>query len=904
MNLNFTNPELLLLCLKSFAVLLPAFGLAYLIRRQAAMSRHLVWRCAFLVLVTIQIWPLTSIEWQPNLPSTPILRKMAEPVTVHQTVHTVVSKSVKTPQGGTVKSFRIQPGPKTYGMKPFPLFGLLYFLGLSAVLVRLIVSAFAAARIYRRSKPIVHPELSNLMDQMGVHRVRLRGLSRDEAYQSPVTLRWKGPVILVPLDFTSWPEAAQRVALLHELAHIRRGDWAVSSLAWLISTCYWFNPLVWMALGHLRDEAERACDDEVLANGVVPTVYAEELLQIARSLKARNNLCFAVPMARHSQVEGRIAAILAKGRKRLRFSRKLAFQSGLFTLFLAFPLCAFSHFNAFQVFGPPTEDSQKILSDYQREQTESETFELPQRMVKARGFEATLADGTTVKLVAVSNRVSGMSQDYWSPAGGSLEFNPSPLGIREMIGAGSQTGEPNLKVFGLSISRAKAGDCSIYLADPIAKGKLHVDQNARGLQYLERGAPFFLTSSVKFHGEHADQIYAGFGQGRWQRVEASAPAPGWSQPAVSLAVLRVVQGRLEAQVGQGTFVLTRKVPREGEIRVRFLDAQGATLATSNPLLANERKPSFVGVYVKAVKKILIETRPVAWVDFSGIATGPKFAMSPLLKWGTATQGKEFQLGSIQGEVQGTVEYQQVHALWRPSAFLTPSGAAWSRYPSPRDAELEQELNNGLVPHTVLLQFTEQVSFNDRTKIDSTVEVQDAKGATWEMPKVVNDQGSYAESYNNTQSRQFQRLTFYASPLCSRLRLTMHASDRPWITTNRVPVDLSRAEDVQSLRISGDGRSSAVTIFVDGPNGSHSIPASGVIASANKDVRVVLITRSGGAVVSTGGASSSSGNRELTFQLNGTDPRTGKAMKPSDIVAVEFQTRAYNFSKTFEFAIGG
>jgi beta-lactamase regulating signal transducer with metallopeptidase domain len=904
MNSIVTNSTLLLLGLKSLAVLVPAFALAWLIRRQASMSRHLVWRCAFLVLVTIPLWPLTSIEWQPSLPSTAILRKIAEPVTVHQTSQTIVARSIKTPRGGTFKSFQLQPASPSTEDKPLRIFVLLYLLGLSAVLLRLIVSAFAAMRIYRRSKPMENWELPDLMEQMGVEQVRLRSLHPDETLQSPVTLRWNGPVILVPQDFNDWPEEAQRIALLHELAHIRRGDWAVSSLGWFISACYWFNPLVWVALGHLRDEAERACDDEVLAIGVVPTVYAEELLQIATSLKAKSGHCFAVPMARHSQVEGRIAAILAKGRKRLRFSRKVAIQSALFTLFLALPLCAFSHFNDFHISAPSDGDGQKALRDYQRAHQDSETFDLPKDLVKANGFGATLPDGTTVRLTGISNRTTGLPQDFWTPTGGSVQTLAAALGPSEVIGAGSETEEPDTKMFGLSISRARDGDCSVYLADPITKDRMHLDQFARASQYLEHGSQFFLTSSLHFHGESTDRIYAGFGQGQWRMVETLAPPPSWSQPTKSMASIRFVQGRLEAQVGQGIVTVSVKAPREGEVRVRFLDPSGATVATAGPLLAFERNPAFEGLNVKAVQKLVIESRPLAWVDFSGIATHPNFVMAPTLRWGTATDTEGFKLGSIDGEVQGTVEYKQVHSLWRPSAILTPAGQAWSHYPSPKDADLEQQPKDGLVPHTVMLQFTEQASFNDRTKIDSSVEVQDGNASKWETPKVVNDQGSFAEAHNNINTRQIKRLTFYASPTCSRVRLTMRASDGPWVTTNRVPLDLSGPDIDPFIRISGDDRSSAVQINILGPNGPRSIPTTGALSSAVEDVRVELITRSGGVVMPMGASTSQSGYRDLTFQLNGADPKTGKTLKPSDIVAVEFQSRAYNLSKTLEFAIGG
>ncbi|NNE71515.1 MAG: hypothetical protein HKN29_14285, partial [Rhodothermales bacterium] len=90
---------------------------------------------------------------------------------------------------------------------------------------------------------------------------------------------------------------------------------------------YWFNPLVWVASRRLRIERERACDDQVLMAGGKASTYAEHLLDIARSLRATLvSPLGAVAMARPSQLEGRVLAILDPDRRRNTFSRS---QTGI-----------------------------------------------------------------------------------------------------------------------------------------------------------------------------------------------------------------------------------------------------------------------------------------------------------------------------------------------------------------------------------------------------------------------------------------------------------------------------------------------------------------------------------------------------------------------------------------------
>jgi len=119
------------------------------------------------------------------------------------------------------------------------------------------------------------------------------------------------PTILLPEGAETWTEDRVHAVLHHELAHILRGDWAVSLAASALKAVYWFNPLLWIACRRLRHESERACDDLVLASGISAPEYATHLLEVAReSAQRRHPWSPAIAIAHHSMLEGRVRAML------------------------------------------------------------------------------------------------------------------------------------------------------------------------------------------------------------------------------------------------------------------------------------------------------------------------------------------------------------------------------------------------------------------------------------------------------------------------------------------------------------------------------------------------------------------------------------------------------------------
>jgi hypothetical protein len=129
----------------------------------------------------------------------------------------------------------------------------------------------------------------------------------------------------LPSHAREWTDDRIRVVLCHELAHIRRHDWFVQIGAEVVRAVLWFNPLIWLACTRLRRDSEQACDDAVLGKQITARDYAGHLLDLAKKCrKPTATWASAVPMARPSTLERRIAAMLNPGVNRATVSRRSA----------------------------------------------------------------------------------------------------------------------------------------------------------------------------------------------------------------------------------------------------------------------------------------------------------------------------------------------------------------------------------------------------------------------------------------------------------------------------------------------------------------------------------------------------------------------------------------------------
>ena len=105
------------------------------------------------------------------------------------------------------------------------------------------------------------------------------------AVSSPVFAAVWQCYIFVPDDWESLSAGVRRGILMHELAHVARGDDRMKLLEEVVRLFFFFHPLVHYLLNRLDAEREEICDAAAVGNGVSPRDLALTLFEYSRRAK-------------------------------------------------------------------------------------------------------------------------------------------------------------------------------------------------------------------------------------------------------------------------------------------------------------------------------------------------------------------------------------------------------------------------------------------------------------------------------------------------------------------------------------------------------------------------------------------------------------------------------------------
>ncbi|SIO41760.1 BlaR1 peptidase M56 [Singulisphaera sp. GP187] len=160
----------------------------------------------------------------------------------------------------------------------------LWLVGAPATFALLATGLIGAERLRRQSRLVTDGELLDrcrrLAKSIGV--VRPVALGVCDRLVTPVLLGVVRPMILLPTSaLTGWSPEQVEMALLHELAHIRRLDNLFNLVQRTIEAVLFFHPAVWWVSAWVRLEREHCCDEVVIAQTGRARPYAELLAALA-----------------------------------------------------------------------------------------------------------------------------------------------------------------------------------------------------------------------------------------------------------------------------------------------------------------------------------------------------------------------------------------------------------------------------------------------------------------------------------------------------------------------------------------------------------------------------------------------------------------------------------------------
>ncbi len=303
---------MMLVFIKSTIILMTAAFAAWLCRRQSAALKHAIWTAGLIGALAVPMCGLLLPVWRVPAPidTIPIIEE--HPLSAASFSSDGASANIPNSRPAR------HPAPTTWTLGEIVV--ITWIGGATIGLGIMFAGAAALAFVAIRAERLDDPRWAALSAEVAssLNMKRRAQLLQNRAASLLGTWGLVRPRVLVPSNAENWAEERVRMVLRHELAHVQRHDWAVQVLAEAARAIYWFNPFFWIAYSRLRRESEVACDDTVLRLGVSGTRYAEELLELTRTLRAsRKSWSPVLAMAQPSQLEQRLKALLNPSLNRL-----------------------------------------------------------------------------------------------------------------------------------------------------------------------------------------------------------------------------------------------------------------------------------------------------------------------------------------------------------------------------------------------------------------------------------------------------------------------------------------------------------------------------------------------------------------------------------------------------------
>lgn len=246
-------------------------------RNVSAAARH---RLVLSALTFTLLLPVGTMVWlsrdlkeaaELSRPSADVTASHPSPISDQAPVISPRPESVPIPP-------RPLPKPETSPLAWQALVAVIWAAGVTLLCLRLATGWWLMHRLRHDASRCTAPWLPGLLERTALPAARVLCSVR---LQVPMVVGWFHPIIYLPAAiFGRMTLAAAETVVLHELAHLRRRDPIINLWITTVETLLFFNPPVRAMARTVRDEAECACDDQVLAWGGDRPTYARALADL------------------------------------------------------------------------------------------------------------------------------------------------------------------------------------------------------------------------------------------------------------------------------------------------------------------------------------------------------------------------------------------------------------------------------------------------------------------------------------------------------------------------------------------------------------------------------------------------------------------------------------------------
>ena len=214
-----------------------------------------------------------------------------------------------------------------------------WFLGITVFVIRFFLGISYLQYLKWGRISVSHEATSNFISMISARMMMKKRveLFEHKSVLSPFTTGFIRPAIFLPLGFINSLSSHEVEAILaHELAHIKRNDFALNIFISMAEIVFYYHPVMWWFTALIRAEREEACDDLAVDVTGDRILYAKALLKL-KVLEGNSTPSLAMGFSdSNKHLLNRIKHVLNMPYTRNNFREKLIILSSLVFLALIF----------------------------------------------------------------------------------------------------------------------------------------------------------------------------------------------------------------------------------------------------------------------------------------------------------------------------------------------------------------------------------------------------------------------------------------------------------------------------------------------------------------------------------------------------------------------------------------